>query len=97
MTKITIFGYGKMAETIIDVGVCEGVDIETSRILVYELFNGFSTMLQNKISPLQIRLDTTSPGGGTTAEAIQVLEDSGVRGAIRKAIHNANKKANSIS
>lgn len=85
---------GMIAEALIDAGVREGLSLDVSKQLTIGLFNGFSKLLQIK-EPNEIRIDTTSPGG-TTAEAIQILENRALRGALIDAIHSANIKANNI-
>ena len=86
---------GLIAEALIDAGIREGLSLDVSRKLVNGLFRGFGELLEHK-SAIDIRLDTTSPGG-TATEGIHVLEVAGVRGSIRKAIRRASKKANNIS
>ena len=85
---------GLIAEAMIDAGVREGLSLEVSKELTRGLFSGFSALFtQNEANT--IRTDTTSPAG-TTAEALAILENRGVRSAFMDAIHAANKKANSI-
>ncbi|RAX55289.1 pyrroline-5-carboxylate reductase [Helicobacter sp. 16-1353] len=85
---------GIIAEALIDAGVREGLSLDTSKQLVKGLFNGFSKLLAIK-DPNEIKLDTTSPGG-TTAEAIQILEARAIRGILMDAVHSANIKANNM-
>ena len=85
---------GLVAEAMIDAGVREGLSLEVSKELVRGLFSGFSALF-TKQEAQTIRTDTTSPAG-TTAEALAILENRGVRAAFIDAIHSANKKANSI-
>ncbi|MGX2982749.1 pyrroline-5-carboxylate reductase [Helicobacter sp. 23-1045] len=85
---------GLVAEAMIDAGVREGLSLEVSKELTRGLFSGFSALFM-KQEAQRIRTDTTSPAG-TTAEALAILENRGVRSAFMDAIHAANKKANSI-
>ena len=85
---------GLIAEAMIDAGVREGLSLEISKELVRGLFSGFSALFAQSEANT-IRADTTSPAG-TTAEALAILENRGVRSAFMDAIHAANKKANSI-
>lgn len=85
---------GLIAEAMIDAGVREGLSVEVSKELTRWLFSGFSALF-TKSEANTIRADTTSPAG-TTAEALAILENRGVRSAFMDAIHAANKKANSI-
>ncbi|MDE6885456.1 MAG: pyrroline-5-carboxylate reductase [Helicobacteraceae bacterium] len=85
---------GIVAEAMIDAGVREGLSLDSSKEIVRSLFSGFAKLFEIKEAS-EIRLDTTSPNG-TTAEAICVLENRAIRSAFIDAIHNANKKANSI-
>ena len=85
---------GLIAEAMIDAGVREGLSVEVSKELTRGLFSGFSALFTQSEANT-IRADTTSPAG-TTAEALAILENRGVRSAFMDAIHAANKKANSI-
>lgn len=85
---------GIIAEALIDAGVREGLSLDISKQLVQGLFIGFSELLKTR-DPNEIKLDTTSPGG-TTAEAIQILEAKAIRGTLIDAVHSANIKANNI-
>ena len=85
---------GLIAEAMIDAGVREGLSLEVSKELTRGLFSGFSALFMQSEANT-IRADTTSPAG-TTAEALAILENRGVRSAFMDAIHAANKKANSI-
>lgn len=86
---------GLIAEAMIDAGVREGLSIEISKELVRGLFSGFSALF-SVVEANTIRTDTTSPAG-TTAEALAILENRGVRSAFMDAIHAANTKANNIT
>lgn len=86
---------GLIAEAMIDAGVREGLSIEISKELVRRLFSGFSALF-SVVEANTIRTDTTSPAG-TTAEALAILENRGVRSAFMDAIHAANTKANNIT
>lgn len=86
---------GLIAEAMIDAGVREGLSIEVSKELVRGLFSGFSALF-SVVEANTIRTDTTSPAG-TTAEALAILENRGVRSAFMDAIHAANTKANNIT
>lgn len=86
---------GLIAEAMIDAGVREGLSIEVSKELVRGLFSGFSALF-SVAEANTIRTDTTSPAG-TTAEALAILENRGIRSAFMDAIHAANTKANNIT
>lgn len=86
---------GLIAEAMIDAGVREGLSIEVSKELVRGLFSGFSALF-SVVEANTIRTDTTSPAG-TTAEALAILENRGMRSAFMDAIHAANTKANNIT
>ncbi len=86
---------GLIAEAMIDAGVREGLSIEISKELVRGLFSGFSALF-SVVEANTIRTDTTSPAG-TTAEALAILENRGMRSAFMDAIHAANTKANNIT
>lgn len=83
-----------VAESLVEGAIKEGLSRESSENLMIALFEGFSKLLQNE-KPSQIKESITSPGG-TTAEGLSSLEDSGVRSAFIKAISATYKKAQDL-
>lgn len=83
-----------IAEALIDAGIREGLNLDVATELTRGLFYGFGELLLNS-SPSGIKLSVTSPGG-TTAEAVAILEQRAIRGALIDAVHKANEKASNI-
>ena len=74
-----------VAEAMTEAGVRLGLSRETATHLVTQTFVGSSALLATGEPPTELRAQVTSPGG-TTAEAIFVLEQCGVRAAFGAAM-----------
>lgn len=83
-----------MAEALMDAGVREGLSREESKALTQGLFSGFADLLKDR-HPALIKEEVTSPGG-TTAEALALLESKGLRGILIEAVHTALLKAKKL-
>lgn len=76
-----------------DGAVKMGLPRKESRILAAQTVLGAAKMvLEKNINPIELRDGVTSPGG-TTIEAVHVLEDRGFSGAVISAIEAAAKKS----
>ncbi len=83
-------------EALIDAGVHIGLTRDISEKLVIETMRGSVSMAKESGShPAVLRNMVTSPGG-TTAEALLVLEKGGLRGLLVEAVLAAYKKAQSV-
>ena len=73
------------------------VDAEVAKNLVYQTIEGAAKLAaQSDVGPEELRARVTSKGG-TTAAAISVLEDKGVRSAIEQAILAAHRRSQELS
>lgn len=86
---------GVLAESLIDAGIREGLSLADSTTLANGLFKGFAKLLESQ-NPRDIKLATTSPGG-TTAEALRVMESAGIRGIMLDAVRAAVEKSQKLS
>ncbi|MBI3744788.1 MAG: pyrroline-5-carboxylate reductase [Chloroflexi bacterium] len=82
-----------MIEALTDAGVYLGMPRETAAQLAIHTVVGSGTMaLQSTEHPASLRNKVTSPGG-TTAAALRVLDDQGLRTALINAVIAAYEKA----
>ena len=85
-----------LAESMIDSAVLLGLSRDKSTELVYQTLVGSSQyMMQSSDHPAKLRNDITSPGG-TTASALQILENSGFRTTISNSIKASYDKSKSL-
>ncbi|MEX1178692.1 MAG: pyrroline-5-carboxylate reductase [Nitriliruptor sp.] len=84
------------AEAMIDAGVLLGLPREVSTQLVTQTLLGASTLLDaSDETPATLRGAVTSPGG-TTAAALHVLEQRGVRAAVLDAVEAAATRSREL-
>ena len=82
-----------LVESMIDAGIHMGLSREKTKKLVYQTVLGsIEYMIDSDIHPAILRNDITSPGG-TTANALYILEKEGFRNTISEAIWGAYKKS----
>lgn len=79
-----------VAEALSDGAVKEGLKREDAYTLVRGLFNGFSSLIEEK-HPAIIKDEVMSPGG-TTAAGYAALEETNVRNGFIKAIEKAYER-----
>ncbi len=78
-----------LIEAMIEAGIAEGVDADTSRDLVLQTCEGAVKLVRESgLCPAELRRLVTTPNG-TTQRAIETLQAHGFREAILEAIHNA--------
>lgn len=83
-------------ETLIDAGVTVGLNRDVAGKLVVQTVIGAARMLQeNNIHPAALRNNVTSPAG-TTCAALQVLEETGFRSSMIKAVIEATRRAREL-
>ena len=79
-----------------DGAVKMGLPRKEALILAAQTVLGAAKMvLQEDINPIELRDGVTSPGG-TTIEAVHILEDRGFAGAVMSAIEAATKKSRNM-
>src|SRR5205814_3557768 len=89
--------FALLAEAMIEAGILLGLSREVSTQLVVQTMLGTAHLLRDeKMHPVELREAVTSPGG-TTIEAIRVLEQSSVRAAFLNAIQAAMTRARELS
>ncbi|MCL1907732.1 MAG: pyrroline-5-carboxylate reductase [Propionibacteriaceae bacterium] len=85
-----------VAESMIDAGVMLGLPRGVSTDLVKQtIFGAGSLLTQADEHPTVLKENVTSPGG-TTAAALRVLEDRGVKAALIAAVEAAAKRSEEI-
>ncbi len=83
-------------ETMIDAGVSVGIRRDVASEMVIQNIIGSALMLrENDKHPAELRNIVTSPSG-TTATALQVLEESGFRHCLLKSVIEATKRAKEL-
>ena len=83
-------------EALEDAGAELGLDRETARLLTLETALGAARMaLEAEDTPAQLRRRVTSPQG-TTEQALEVLEDADLRGALQRAARAAAERADEL-
>lgn len=83
-------------ETMIDAGVTVGIRRDVASEMVIQTVIGSARMLKgNAQHPAELRNTVTSPAG-TTAAAMQILEESGFRSCLLKAVIEATRKAEEL-
>jgi len=85
-----------LAESMIDSGVHLGLSREKTKEIVYQTILGsIQYTINSNVHPAILRNDITSPGG-TSAEALYILEKNGFRGIISDAIWAAYNKSKQL-
>ncbi|GMR03619.1 MAG: pyrroline-5-carboxylate reductase [Gammaproteobacteria bacterium] len=84
-------------ETLERAAIDHGLDPETARLLTLETAFGAAKMaLEGAEEPSQLRARVTSPGG-TTEQAVKVLEDGGIRRLFNQAVRAAIVRARELA
>ncbi len=85
-----------LAEMMIEAALELGLPQQTAETLAFATIEGAGTMLvQTGERPAVLRQQVTSPGG-TTAAAIEVLEDAQVRRIFTEALHAAHARSKEL-
>lgn len=84
-------------EVLIEAGTSGGLPPEVARELVLQTVYGAARMLlETGVAPAELRREVTSPNG-TTAAALAVLEERGVREALVAAVLRAAERARELA
>src|SRR4051794_13622041 len=88
--------FALVAESMIEAGILLGLSREISTQLVVQTMFGTAKLLRDeKIHPVELRENVTSPGG-TTIRAIRELERAGVRAAFLNAIQAGMERSREL-
>ena len=85
-----------VADSLSDGAVKEGMNREKSKQYLSGLFDSFSALLENNVSPYEIKNSVMSPAG-TTIEGYAQLEKGAVRSSFIDAIGKSCQRARQIS
>ena len=89
--------FALLAEAMIEAGILLGLSREVSTQLVVQTMLGTAKLLRDEeMHPVDLREAVTSPGG-TTIQAIRVLEQEGVRAAFLNAIQAAMERSRELA
>ena len=89
--------FALLAEAMIEAGILLGLSREVTTQLVVQTMLGTAHLLRDeKIHPVELREQVTSPGG-TTIRAIRELERAGVRAAFLNAIQAAMERSRELA
>ena len=76
-------------ERVIEAGIAEGIDADTSRDLVLQTFEGAVKLVRETgIAPAELRRRVTTPNG-VTQRGIETFQSYKFRESVHTAIHNA--------
>jgi len=85
-----------LIEAMISAGTAEGLDPDTAAMLARRTCAGTAKLLMETDEPPEgLRARVTSPGG-TTQQAIEVLDNAGVKGLLVKAIRAAAQRSREL-
>lgn len=85
-----------MLEAMIDAGVAEGLSRETATLLAVQTCKGAAALqASTNEAPEELRRKVTSPGG-TTQQAISVLDEAGAKETITQAVRAAAEKSRQL-
>ena len=84
-------------EALINSGVYLGLTKEVSKKLVLQTIEGSISLIKKDNTPLPILTDMVTSPGGTTAEALMLLEHEGLKSIIAKAVVAAYEKSKELS
>ena len=85
-----------VAEAMIAAGVEAGLEPEVADTLTRQTLLGSAMLLaEGEDAPEQLRMNVTSPGG-TTAEALKVFEERGLRDIFQEAIRAATQRSKEL-
>ncbi len=87
--------FALFVEHMIQGGVEIGLSKDTSSELAIQTFIGTAKLLESGISPENLRIMVTSPGG-TTAAGLKVFEETGFKDIILKVLLAAKKRSEDL-
>ncbi|MCD8201316.1 MAG: pyrroline-5-carboxylate reductase [Clostridia bacterium] len=84
-------------DALIDAGVAQGLKKEEARLLAVQTVMGAAEMVQREDTPMSELIAKVCSKGGTTIEAVKVLEDRDMRGIVGDAVDACVKRAAELS
>ncbi|ESZ95063.1 pyrroline-5-carboxylate reductase [Sclerotinia borealis F-4128] len=84
--------FAVIADALVDAAVAVGIPRCEANVIIAQSMLGSATLLQNGLSPGDLRDQGTSPAGCTIA-GLMVLEETGVRGGLSRALREAVRAA----
>ena len=86
-----------LMEAMVEAGMEQGLDAETATVLTLETAYGAALMARERTnSPAELRANVTSPGG-TTAAAINALDEADAAATIRNALAAAGTRSKTLA
>lgn len=84
-------------DSLIDAGVKQGLTKDEARVLAVQTVIGGAEMAQNAEKPIPELIMNVCSKGGTTIEAVKVLEDNNFRGIVSDAVAACVKRSKELS
>ena len=84
-------------DSLIDAGVKQGLTRDEARTLAVQTVLGGAEMVQNSDKPLSELIMNVCSKGGTTIEAVKVLEENNFRDIVGKAVDACVKRSGELS
>lgn len=84
-------------DSLIDAGVKQGLTRNEATIFAVQTVIGSAEMVQNSDSPVPELIKRVCSKGGTTIEAVKVLEDRNFRGIVDEAVTACTKRSKELS
>ena len=84
-------------DSLIDAGVRQGLTQDEAKVLAVQTVLGAAEMVQRDEMPLSDLIMQVCSKGGTTIEAVKVLEENNFRGTVSKAVTACVKRAKELS
>jgi pyrroline-5-carboxylate reductase len=75
----------------------EGIDAVTARRLAIETVHGAARMAREGDEPPEVLREQVTSPGGTTAAALEVLDQNGIRDTFTRAVHAATLRSRQLA
>jgi pyrroline-5-carboxylate reductase len=85
-----------MIEALENAAIAEGIDAATARVLAIETFRGASLLAANSAEPPAVLRANVTSRGGTTAAALQQMDQAQLGRLFAEAVHQARLRAKSL-
>ena len=84
-------------DSLVDAGVRQGLSADEAKVLAVQTVLGAAEMVQRDEQSISDLIMQVCSKGGTTIEAVKVLEENNFRGTVSKAVSACVKKAKELS